>query len=457
MMKPFISPWPYLDPADDFARIADQRYSLFFDGHCPTSPHSRYSYICWAPMEMIEAKNGRVTVTNREGQLSYKGDPFEILQNRLDIYAMDTLPNPDLPPFQGGAAGCFGYDLARALEKLPKQAREDDTLPDMMIGIYNQIIAYDHMNEKAWMVIHARTEKERDRRMAMFLSLPEVGTPHFSPYPMQWISERTDSSYEQDIQNVIDYIYEGDIFQANLSRRLEAQLPFDFDPYGHYHILRNTNPTPFSSYMNFGDIQIASCSPERFLKVTDGIVETRPIKGTLPDDKPQKDLLNSEKDRAENAMIVDLLRNDLSKVCTCDSVRVRDFCKVESYEGLHHLVSSVEGKLADDQTSISALKACFPGGSVTGAPKIRAMEIIEELEPQRRGIYCGALGYIGFDGTMDTAITIRTLIYKDGAVQLQTGGGIVADSNSASELDETLTKADALLSSFSPYKRQESA
>ncbi len=239
------------------------------------------------------------------------------------------------------------------------------------------------------------------------------------------------------------------------------KLPRDFEPFVHYIHMRDLNPAPFGCYMNLGEVKISSVSPERFITAKDGQVETCPIKGTRPhvadtsqDRAFQQDLEQSEKDRAENTMIVDLLRNDLSKVCTPESIEVSDLCKLETFSNVHHLVSYIRSKLDQNQDAIDLLKACFPGGSVTGAPKIRAMEIIEELETDRRGPYCGSVGYIGFDGTLDSNILIRTLVYDADGVSLQVGGGVVVDSNPAQEYQETLDKAEGILKSFDPVRQE---
>lgn len=443
----FAEPWPYLDPADDFERLSGQRYALLFDSNCPGAPGNHFSYFCWAPIEIIEAKDGLITITNREQVSTFAGDPFDILHGRVELYGMDKAYDPDLPPFQGGAAGMFGYDLGRGLETLPEEAQDELNCPDMMIGIYDQIIAYDHELEKAWLIIHAKDQRDFELKKRMFLSLSSEKTSH-TPSAIEWFSDKTNEDYMDDVQHIIDEIYNGEVYQVNLSRRLQAELPNEFSKYGHYQHLRDINPAPFSAFMNFGDIQMASCSPEQFLEVNDDIIVTRPIKGTLPSSKNPDELLNSTKDRAENLMIVDLMRNDLSKVSDYMSVTVPKLFDIETYEGVHHMVSTIASRLRPGKTSIDVLKSCFPGGSITGAPKIRAMEMIEDLEPFRRGPYCGSLGMIGFDGYMNTSITIRTLIYRNDSVYLQTGGGIVADSVPGKELDETLDKAAKILESF---------
>jgi len=446
----FIFKWTGPDPVKTFSAIADQPYSLFFDSARPGHPLNRYSYICWDPFETIQSKNGIVSIYNKEQKLSFHTNPFQVIKDRLAVWSFEEPAHQKLPPFQGGAAGYFGYDLARNLEKLPNIAKDDPDMPDMMIGLYDKVLAYDHIADQAWLFIHAKNKREATARKNDFEKwINETNEmPSYIPSNLDWKPSKTDNAYLSDISKVINYIYDGDIFQANISRRFTAALPEDFSPYAHYRHLREINSAPFGAYMNFGTVQLSSCSPERFIQVQNRKVETRPIKGTLSSSQPVVDLISSEKDQAENAMIVDLLRNDLSKVCEENSVQVSQLCSAETYEGLHHLVSVVQGMLKANQTSINLLEASFPGGSVTGAPKIRAMEIIDELEPGRRGPYCGCMGMIGYNDFMDTNIIIRTLIYKGGEVQLQTGGGIVSDSIPEKELEEALNKAAKLFESF---------
>lgn len=442
----YVFPWKDMDAFRTFAPLADQPYSLFFDSARDGHPLNRYSYIVWHPLETIECKDGRVTITNRENQFTYHADPFIVVRERIALWGSERERDEKLPPFQGGAAGFFGYDLARVLEDLPDTAKADD-MPDMCIGLYDKVIAFDHAEGKAWMIIHAEDEGEAEAHKT-YIEMSLKNPPVYRGTDLEWQSEKTDEQFAKDIQRAIDYIYAGDIFQANLSRRFTAALPRGFDSYAHYASLRATNAAPYGCFMNFGGMALASSSPERFISVNGQAIETRPIKGTLSSSRPASELAASEKDRAENVMIVDLMRNDLSKVCEDHSVQVKDLCAIETFEGLHHMVSTVSGTLCADKGSMDALRACFPGGSVTGAPKIRAMEIIEEMEPNRRGPYCGAIGWIGYNGDMDTAITIRTLVYTNTDVKLQTGSGIVADSVPASEVAETLTKAEKLFQSF---------
>ncbi len=460
-MNQFIIEIQDVNPLNAFARLQHTPYALFFDSADRGHADSRYSYIACLPAEMIEVINGRTTITNRNQQTTLDGNPFELIRERLAIWNFSAQTNPDLPPFQGGLAGYFGYDVARAIETLPEKAKADRHVPDLALGIYDQVLAFDHEKSKAWLITHAETKEEAQIKRRIILSLLAAPLPARKATAMipNWMADFTKDEYIARVNKVIEYIRAGDAFQVNLSQRFEAQLPTLFDAFTHYTIMRETNPAPFASYMNLGRVIISSASPERFLKVdeTRG-VQTRPIKGTRKraagkreDARLKAELEASAKDRAENIMIVDLLRNDLSKCCEPGSIEASEICKVESFASVHHLVSTVKGALREDCDPLDLIKACFPGGSITGAPKIRAMEIIEELEPTRRGPYCGSMAYIGFDGVMDSNIMIRTLVYNGEHVSLQVGGGITAESDAQAEYEETLDKAEALFHSFDAY------
>lgn len=447
----FVFPWQGLDPVESFAPLANLPYSVFLDSSKKNHPLSRYSYIGWHPFETIESRCGRVTITNADHQFTYAAEAFQVVRERLALWGENVKTRDNLPPFQGGGIGYFGYDLARGLENLPAHAAQTEQ-PDMCIGLYDKVIAFDLASGEAYLMIHATDEETANTHKAYIENITNGDVPSFTGADMAWRTEREDAAYKADIARVVEYIYAGDIFQANLSRRFSATLPDDFDAFAQYSHLRAINGAPYGAFLNFGDVKLASCSPERFLEVKGRDVETRPIKGTHIS---AESLAQSEKDRAENIMIVDLLRNDLSKVCEDHSVEVEKLCAIESFEGLHHLVSTVRGRLRGDMSALDALRACFPGGSITGAPKIRAMQIIEELEPHRRGAYCGAIGYVGFDGSMDTSIAIRTLVHEGSTVHLQTGGGITAQSDPQAELDETLVKAEKIFQSFAPHGKKE--
>jgi len=450
---------PYRDPLAAFYPFAKQPYALFLDSAQTTDRIGRYSFIAANPFLTMTSKNGQIIL----GEKKMQGNPFDILKTQLDQYAI--CHRSGLPPFQTGTAGYFGYDLGHHVEELPKARLDDMDFPDLMLGFYDVVIAFDHLQRRAWIFAsgYPEVDPQRRKKRARFriqetiekldqasVNLPIPPAPEKLPTIQSNFADR--ENYEQAVQQVIDYIYAGDIFQANLSQRFQAQLPPQDSPFDLYQRLRSINPAPFAAYLGFEDVVIASASPERFLLLRDNWVETRPIKGTRPrgattesDQEFAAALLSSEKDRAENVMIVDLLRNDLSRVCKDHTVKTPEICALESYATVHHLVSTIEGQLKPGKTAIDLLKATFPGGSITGAPKIRAMEIISELEPTQRGPYCGSIGYISFSGDMDTSIVIRTYAIKDNLVTFQAGGGIVADSNPGSEYDETLDKARALI------------
>jgi len=433
-----IEEFPWAAPHELFHAFADEAFALFLDsataapGRDPAL-HGRWSFIALDPFE---------TMVWREGD---EGAPLSLLKKRMS--ALHAPAHPGLPPFAGGAAGHFGYDLGRTLERqrVRPRAVDDQHLPDMVLGFYDTVLAFDHVERRAWLVA---PRPERASALHQRLARAVRQTTRRVRKAEALRSNFTRETYERAVAKVVDYIHAGDIFQANLSQRFETRLAEGDTPYDLYLRLREESPAPFASFFNFGEGAIVSSSPERFLLACDGEVETKPIKGTRPrgqtlgeDAKLAADLLSSEKDRAENVMIVDLLRNDISRVCKNGSVTVEKLCALESFAQVHHLVSTVRGKLRQGETHVDLLAACFPGGSITGAPKLRAMEIIAELEPTTRGPYCGAIGYLGFDGAMDTSIAIRTMVVKGDRVTFQAGGGITADSNPTTEYEETLTKA----------------
>jgi para-aminobenzoate synthetase component 1 len=355
-------------------------------------------------------------------------------------------------PFIGGAMGYAAYGLARHLPCLPDISHDTADMPEMCFGIYDWAFIADHKEQKSWLVRNSKCELEQkcwDELIELF-SKPQTSLME-APFGITGSiqSNLTIQQYAAAFEQIQNYIYEGDCYQVNFAQRFSVKC--QGDPWSAYKNLRRINPSPFSAYINTPYGQVLSSSPERFLHVKDGQVETKPIKGTRPrsedrevDKKLLDELRNSEKDRAENLMIVDLLRNDLGKSCIPGSIDAPGLFKVESFPKVHHLVSRITGELSDEHDAISLLSGCFPGGSITGAPKYRAMEIIEELEPDPRGIYCGSIGYIGYDGSMDTNIAIRTMIHRNGQMQFAAGGGIVSDSDMESEYQETLDKVSAM-------------
>lgn len=456
-----IEECPYIEPVDAYGAFAPFADSHFLD----SGDRDRFSYIVVSPLHKLTSKNGQVTLDG----FPFPGNPFEVLGDLLSRYPQRR--RTDLPTFQGGAVGYFGYELAHQTETLPRAAEDWLAMPDMAVGIYDLVIAFDQNDRKMWLIstgMPERLGKAREQRAAdrmnllrkyLRLARPlfEVPSAPHAPSIQPWRSNFGRSEFEIEVQKVIDYIFAGDIFQANLSQSIRAEYSRDAVPdrFGLYRRLRDISSAPFGAFLNFGEFAVLSNSPERFLKVSDGQVETRPIKGTRPrgetplsDAELAQELMLSPKDRAENIMIVDLLRNDLSKVCKPHSVNTPAICALESYANVHHLVSTVTGELRDGKTAVDLLKASFPGGSITGAPKIRAMEIITELEKTTRGAYCGAIGFIGFDGSMDTNIAIRSLCVNGGRMAFNVGGGIVADSNPALEYEETLVKATKMFELF---------
>lgn len=458
---------PTPDPWDVAQRLAGLSHLLFLDSALAHATLGRYSFITADPFQWIRARANRVVSSGRKLR---PADPFAVLTESLARFPIE--PHPDLPPFQGGAAGLFGYDLCHHIERLPRPRFDEFQTPDLAVGLYDWVIAFDHRADRAWIFSTGLPETDRQRRRKRARArLGQVrrilrerhGAPAWPPChtptlsgcnPVPGLSPLASSfsreGYLAAVRRAVEYIHAGDCFQVNIAQRLlDPQREPPLELYGR---LRQQNAAPFAGYFDLGDFAIASASPERFLFVQNGEVETRPIKGTRPrgltpeeDFARIADLLASTKDRAENVMIVDLLRNDLGRVCTYGSVHVNAVCRVETFRYVHHLVSEVRGRLRPELGPIDLLRAAFPGGSVTGAPKVRAMEIIAELEPTARGPYCGSLGYIGFDGTMDTNILIRTFTIGKGWVQFPVGGGIVADSIPEREYEETWHKAEGLL------------
>jgi para-aminobenzoate synthetase component 1 len=454
---------PYGQPLAAFARFAEEPYATLLDSAKVMDRFGRWSFVAVDPFSVLESKDGGIKI---DGRRVAGSDPFEALRRCLGHYPMAR--REGLPPFQTGAVGYFGYELGRHLERLPPPRLDDMRFPDLVIGLYDVVAAWDHRERRAfvmasgWPEQDARARRRRAIERADWLRNRLAEAVELPPFvPRQGTPEIqcnfSRSAYESAVRRVIDYILAGDIFQANLTQRFRARLPSGLPPFALHRELMRINPAPFAAYLNMGDTVIASASPERFLRLGGGWVETRPIKGTRPrgrdaeeDERLAGELLRSEKDTAENVMIVDLLRNDLSRVCRDGSVAAPELCVLETYPTVFHLVSTVVGQMRPGLGAIDLLRAAFPGGSITGAPKIRAMEIIAELEPTARGPYCGSVGWIGFDGDMDTSITIRTYAIKDGWVTFQAGGGIVADSDPAAEYEESLAKAKALMDALSP-------
>jgi para-aminobenzoate synthetase component 1 len=446
---------PYRDPTSAFAALAGLTGAVLLDS-AEHGPQGRYSYIAADPFRTIRCTSYPWAVT--VGGAPREGTAFDVLAAELARFPW----KPATPvPFCGGAIGFLSYELGGQLEKLPQP--KTSQLPfDMVMGLYDVVAAYDHAQEKAWVMASGFPETSPEARahraeiraawLADLLAQP-------APAPARnlrgiWRAESTRAQHETRVAAAIEAIKAGDIYQANITQRFLAEAPDGIQAFDIYQRLRARSPAPFAAFLNAGaGVHLLSASPERFLACgADAQVETRPIKGTRPRGaQPDADRANaaalqaSAKDRAENLMIVDLLRNDLARVCVPGSIAVPVLCGLETFASVHHLVSVVTGQLRVGATAVDLLKAAFPGGSITGAPKIRAMEIIHDLEPSARGPYCGAVAWLGFNGAMDSSIVIRTLILNGREIVAQAGGGIVADSIPALEYEESLAKAAPLL------------
>lgn len=459
---------PPPDPEAAFTRFAEREHCVFFDSARRDPRLGRYSFLTAEPFEFLRYDVGDADALGR-------------LEQSLARFRAET--NRELPPFQGGAAGLLSYDLGRQFEKIPAPRLDEFQTPVLAVGLYDVVLAWDHVANRAWLVSQGFPElddaKRRERAAARLQHFRELLTTksHLSvtsgsagvrqlergslapQFPIAgWpglTSNFTREDYLRTVARAVEYVCAGDIFQVNFAQRL--LYPAVDDPRALYVRMRQRNAATFAGYLDLGDQQIVSASPERFLSVFDRQVEARPIKGTRRRTRRPEadlfagdDLIQSEKDRAENVMIVDLLRNDLSQVCDDESVQVTQLCRLEIYEFVQHLVSAVRGTLRPGLGPTAALRAAFPGGSITGAPKIRAMEIIAELEPTARGAYCGSLAYLGFDGAMDASILIRTVTAARGWWQMPVGGGITAQSDPEREYEETWHKAEGMLRALEP-------
>lgn len=424
---------------------------VWLDSAQSGTDQSRYSFIAVDPFE-------RVIVDEFYNK---KKCPFDLLAGKIKEYPLEK--HPDLPPFQGGVAGMFAYELGAYLERLPRANSDTLHFPELIVGLYDVVIAWDHYLKKTWIFSSGYPEQDPQKRLMRaqerlqwlkdLISHPPSKKTRSSTFLASSVEANySPEAYIAAVEEVKNYIVAGDIFQANIAQCFRAKLCPDFDAFELYCTLRTHNPAPFSAFMEYQDCAIVSASPERFLLLdADRTIQARPIKGTIRRSKNKAEdqafaqaLLACEKNRAENIMIVDLMRNDLSRVCLPHTVKVPMLCGLESFATVHHLVSVVEGELAPQYTAIDLLKATFPGGSVTGAPKIRAMEIIAEIEPVVRGPYCGSMGYIGFDGSMDLSIIIRSFVIRSDTITFHAGGAVTVESDPQQEYQESLVKARAL-------------
>lgn len=451
-----------LTPLEIYKIFQYEPYSFFLDSSL-TDKSGRYSLIGCSPFLLFKSKGESIEIIEKNSMKRIHDNPWRVLKEYYRKY--QTEEPPFNLPFASGAVGYFAYDLNRQMEKIPSLRTDDLKLPDCLLGFYDGAILYDHRTQKTYLLATGLPEMEpmlaRKKALAK-ISLykekiltasrtkkesPSVPEP---PFSVNLKSNFCKESYLQMLNQAIEYIYAGDIYEVNLSQRFSGE--FAGDPFNLYERLRRINPAPFAAYLSFQESAILSSSPERFLSLKNGVVETRPIKGTRPRGKtPQEDslyrqeLAQSVKEKAELVMVVDLERNDLGRVCVPGSVLVTELFTIEEFATVFHLVSTVKGYLEKDKDIIDLLEATFPGGSITGAPKIRAMEVIEELERHQRNIYTGSIGYLGFDGNADLNIVIRTIIVSGKKAYFSVGGGIVADSVPIDEYQETFAKAKALI------------
>ncbi|MCK7628697.1 aminodeoxychorismate synthase component I [Shewanella sp. JNE10-2] len=443
-----------LSTTEVFEYFAKDEWAILLDSASASHQDAKFDIICAAPIATLVTKGERSEITLMQSDLTLPAktnvtdDPFELVNSLLNHWYPNAIESGF--PFAGGAMGSFSYDLGRRIETLPTTAKQDIQLPEMNIGFYDWALIFNYQTQ-CWHLLHYLGEK------ALEIELNKIQhkltkKPNSAAFMLTspWATQINKAQYTRKFEAVQAYLHSGDCYQINLTQRFEAS--YQGDEWAAYCQLRKANKAPFSAFMRLPQNAILSISPERFIQLRGDDIQTKPIKGTMPrhadpllDTKAASTLANSPKDRAENVMIVDLLRNDIGKVAAAGSVRVPHLFEIESFPAVHHLVSTVTAKLASQFTASDLLRAAFPGGSITGAPKIRAMEIIEELEPSRRSLYCGCMGYLSQDGQMDTSITIRTLIAERGKLYCWAGGGIVADSEVNAEYQETFDKISRIL------------
>ena len=436
----------YLDPINLYEMIKNEPYSFILESSLYDEKFGRYSIVSSSPFEIVE----------------YTDDPqcIEKLRNIMNKYTSFNTDNKENLPFTGGAVGYLSYDLGRYIEKIPEQAKKYIDVPDIYFGLYDWAYVVDHKLKSLYIVT---PDIDKEKEQAIIIKR-EKAIHEYKPIEIEDVMEEkvaltsnfTKQGYIKSVEKVRDYIRSGDIYQANLTQKFAGKTKRS--SYDIYKELRKISPTIFGGMLHFEKVEVISNSPERFIKIKDKIIESRPIKGTRPrgqneieDNKYKQELINSEKDKAELLMIVDLVRNDLGRVSKIGSVKVKELFKLEAYANVYHLVATIQSEIDSSKDIYDVIKATFPGGSITGAPKIRAMEIIEELEPTRRNVYTGSIGYIGFDESIDFNIAIRTIVKKDDDISFQVGGGITWDSNSEDEYMETLHKARSIIKTLRGY------
>jgi len=450
-------------PISIFQKIKSNKFSYLLESAEGDGKLARYSFIGINPFLVFQSKGFKIEIIKEDKKIVLYENPLLYLRKLFDNFKI--IPIEGLPRFFGGGVGYFGYDLVRFIEKLSKKAIDDLDIPDCLLTFAGTILVFDHLTHQLWIIANIPLNKvsaevayeqavskiqrviskiKKSSRSEEFKKRSKVDSN------LLLKSNITREKFVQKVKRAKEYILAGDVFQVVLSQRLSRKVKVH--PFEIYRSLRSLNPSPYMYYLNYGEIQVVGASPEPLVRLTGELVESKPIAGTRPrgkneieDTELEKEMLNDEKEKAEHTMLVDLARNDLGRICCPGTVRVSDFMKVEKFSHVMHLVSEVEGKIQPNKNAFDVLEACFPAGTVSGAPKVRAMEIIDELEPHCRGPYAGAVGYIGFNGNMDTCITIRTIIFKGNQAYVQAGAGIVADSIPEREYKETLNKSKAML------------
>lgn len=462
-----------ISPLEAYANLRNSGFSFFLDSARTHPVTGRYSFIGIDPFLIFRAKGTSIEIEGKNGRGNLKGNPFVVLKDILDKYRV--MPDAKFPNFIGGAVGYLSYDCLHFFEEVPRKAVDDLQLPDIFFIFVDVVIAFDHFENKIKIITHAPSDvngKSYDEAVGRIeKSLARLSQRCHPTWcqptdcdrvalsGMALKSNFTREEFESIVRKAKEYIKAGDIYQANLSHRFWAKC--DVPAFELYKALRQINPSPFACFLDFGELKIVSSSPERLLKVEGTDVQTRPIAGTKPrgsnskeDIEKSLELILSDKERAEHIMLVDLERNDLGRVCEYGSVRVNELMTLEEYSHVIHIVSNVKGRLREGFDRFDLIRAAFPGGTITGCPKVRCMEIIDELEPVARGPYTGSVGYLSFNGDMDLNIIIRTFVIKDQDAYVQVGAGIVADSEPTREYYETLYKAEALLQALRVAKEQ---
>lgn len=447
MLHPSTLTLPWQPDAAEhyFAPLSTSPWAMMLHSGFADHPHSRYDIIVAQPCTTLVTRGDVTVVSDAEKTETSSDDPLRLLQKVLADCPFSDTPLPDLP-FIGGAVGLWGYDLGRRFENLPQRALNDISVPDMAVGIYDWALIVDHHRQVVTLLCYG----DVNARLAW---LQQQQAPTVAPFALtsRWQSNMSRQQYGEKFRQVQAYLQSGDCYQVNLAQRFQAS--YQGDEWQAFVRLNRANRAPFSAFLRLDDSAIMSLSPERFIQLEQGHIQTRPIKGTLPrledpiaDAEQARRLAHSPKDRAENLMIVDLMRNDIGRVAVPGSVRVPELFVVEPFPAVHHLVSTITATLPAALHATDLLRAAFPGGSITGAPKVRAMEIIDELEPHRRNAWCGSIGYLSVCGNMDTSITIRTVTASEGTLYCSAGGGLVADSEEGAEYQETFDKVNRILS-----------